>query len=84
MHDSTCTPEKHWANYQPDSKIDPAILDQLSQLHANYNHVGSQIKAWLQPDMHKPQDPPPNIPMLVQELRELLNETQTLIQNLNN
>lgn len=71
-------------NYRPESKVDPAMLDQLSQLHANFNHVGSQIKAWLEPDMHKPQDPPPNIPMLVQELRELLNETQTLIQNLNN
>lgn len=71
-------------NYRPKSKVDPAMLDQLSQLHANFNHVGSQIKAWLQPDLHKPQDTPPNIPMLVQELRELLNETQTLIQNLNN
>jgi|GEM_PF-2405893 len=69
-------------NYRPDSKVDPAMLDQLSQLHANFNHVGSQIKAWLQPDMHKPQDIPSNIPMLIDELRDLHNETKTLIKEI--
>ncbi|WP_407944010.1 plasmid mobilization protein [Marinobacterium alkalitolerans] len=47
-NDSGMTPSgllyEHGLSYQPHSKLDPKAIEKLSQLHAELNQVGDQLK----------------------------------------